>query len=368
MAIHSQLQYTHVDDLFLDPLNPRLGRHDMHRDTPQDELLRLMSSWVLDELAWSYLESGGFWSYEPVMVVREELYGHSSLVVVEGNRRIAALKTLQNSQAGNPPSKKWGRMIDGREISDSLFGQVPYLLADSRNDVRSFLGFRHVTGIKQWKGEEKAEFIASLIDSSEDSFKTVARKIGSKGSTVRQHYVAYKILLQMEDQLDNFNPDLVGNRFSPLYMSLTTSGAQDYLGLSLDEVSERCPKIVEDRERLASFYRWLFVPVEGHRPLVKDTRDISAFGRILESESSRTYLETVKAPSFEIALQMSGDREEEIIQHLRDASHEIRVVLSSIHTLKKSEPVQNAVRQLGEDALQLLSIFPAVRSDLQEED
>ena len=49
-----------------------------------------MRNWVLDELAGSYLENG-FWQHEALLVVKEELCGKERLVVVEGNRRLAAL-------------------------------------------------------------------------------------------------------------------------------------------------------------------------------------------------------------------------------------------------------------------------------------
>lgn len=208
MPIDHEVRYSHVDDLFLDPMNPRLGRHDMGRTTPQDRLLELMEGWVLDELAWSYLESGGFWAHEAVIAVHEELYGREALVVVGGNRRVAALKMLQKTVSGHAVSKKWFRIIEEHAVPGALFEDVPYLLAETRADVDNFLGFRHVTGIKPWKAEEKAEFIARLIDDSDDTFKQVAHKIGSKAPAVRRHYVAYKLLLEMESSSTTSIPSL----------------------------------------------------------------------------------------------------------------------------------------------------------------
>ena len=95
MAVSIVLSFGNVDNLYLDPMNPRLGRHRMYRETTQVELLSIMREWVLDELALSYLESGGFWSHEPLIVVEESLYEEQNLIVVEGNRRLAALKALK---------------------------------------------------------------------------------------------------------------------------------------------------------------------------------------------------------------------------------------------------------------------------------
>ncbi len=82
-----------------------------------------------------------------------------------------------------------------------LFKRVPYLLVDSREDIEAFLGFRHVTGIEEWRPAEKAEYIAKLIDKGND-YKTVMRMIGSKTQSVRQNYISYRLLLQIEEAAD----------------------------------------------------------------------------------------------------------------------------------------------------------------------
>jgi len=85
-----QIQYAEIDALYLDPTNPRLGRLDRGRKTRQSEILDMMRDWSLEELAVSFLESG-FWLQEPLLIVEEELYGTVRPVVVEGNRRLAAI-------------------------------------------------------------------------------------------------------------------------------------------------------------------------------------------------------------------------------------------------------------------------------------
>ena len=89
MAISTKVEYASVvnDELCLDPTNPRLGRSNTGRGVSQERVLDLMKNWTLDELAISFLENGGFWTHEAVLVVEEKLYGETCLVVVEGNRR-----------------------------------------------------------------------------------------------------------------------------------------------------------------------------------------------------------------------------------------------------------------------------------------
>ncbi len=208
MAIGIELKYAALDDLYLDAKNPRLGLHDPEADPPQKEILSLMRNWVLEELAISYLESG-FWTHEALLVVKETLYGQPHLVVVEGNRRLAALKYLHAAYHEEEVPQKWKDLVQNAQVSEKdfkkLFGKIPYILVDSRGDVDEFLGFRHVTGIKQWHPEQKAQYIAKLIDERGMSYRDVMRKIGSQTPTVRQHYISYQLLLQMEDSVESFS-------------------------------------------------------------------------------------------------------------------------------------------------------------------
>ncbi len=61
-----------------------------------------MINWSLDELAVSFIDSG-YWPHEAMIVVREK----GQNVVVEGNRRLAALKVFKLAKDGNPKTKKW---------------------------------------------------------------------------------------------------------------------------------------------------------------------------------------------------------------------------------------------------------------------
>ena len=98
MILSANIRFATIDELYLDPMNPRLGRHNTGWDVTQNRVLQLMESWALDELALSCLESGGIWIHEALLVIDREVYGGPGLVVVEGNRRLAALKYLHKDR------------------------------------------------------------------------------------------------------------------------------------------------------------------------------------------------------------------------------------------------------------------------------
>ncbi|RLC79946.1 MAG: hypothetical protein DRJ03_09225 [Chloroflexi bacterium] len=370
MTISTGLQFAPIDELYLDPMNPRLGRSNIGREITQEKVLESMRTWTLEELALSYLENGGFWTHEALLVVEEEeLDGSPRLVVVEGNRRLAALKYLHAAYEGRPVSKKWETMSESAEPLPTLFTRVPYILVDSRKDVQAFLGFRHVTGIKQWGADEKAGFIAKLIDEQGLTYEQVMRKIGSKTPTVRKHYIAYRLLLQIEDSVESFDPELADGRFAVLYMSVQTEGVRQYLQIDImaDLQTAKRPVPDDHLENLARFARWLFGTKDMH-PLVTDTRQVSGFGKILESEEAVQYLKRTTNPNFEVAFRIAGGDESEIVRYIEEAADNIEMALSRAHLYKGSSELKNAVRRLGADALQLLKVFPEIRQDLVAEE
>lgn len=367
MAIGTELKYAKLDDLCLDPLNPRLGRNNTGRDMPQAQVLELMRDWTLDELIVSFLESGGFWTHEAVLVVEEPLYGAEHLVVVEGNRRVAALKYLRNALNGEEVPRKIAEIAKGAKPAPSLFTKVPYILVDSRKDVEAFLGFRHVTGIKEWKPAEKAQFIAKLIDDNGYDYQQVMRKIGSRTDSVRQNYISYRLLLQIED-LDVVPEEQFEERFSVMYLSLRTQGVQKYLKIDIhaDAKAAKKPVPKDHLLHLENFALWLFGTDE-RLPLFSDSRQVDNFGRILESPKAVEYLEETETPRFEVALRTAGGDEPEIVQLVEKAADNVELSLTRVHLYKKSSKLQRGVRRLGADVLQLLQVFPKIKRELESE-
>lgn len=225
----NEIEYTALSEISLDPRNPRLARALRDRELTQDDVYERMRDWSLEELATSFLESG-FWPHEAVLCVAEEVDGSDRLVVIEGNRRIAALKRLKRTYEGEENSPKWLGLIEGTDRPPDLFSKIPYIRITKRNDVDAFLGFRHVTGIKEWKPPEKAAFIAKLINERSLSYRDVMRRIGSKTPVVERNYIAYCILTQMKE-VEGVDVDRVEDRFSVLFLSLRSTHVQRFLGV-----------------------------------------------------------------------------------------------------------------------------------------
>lgn len=126
MLTDLKIDYADVDDLYLDPLNPRLGRKVASERLSQAAVLDQMRDWTLEELAESFV-TNGFWPQEALIVVKERLGGSERLVVIEGNRRLAALKCLDEARKGSAAKKQWREMVASANIPASLLKKIPYI-------------------------------------------------------------------------------------------------------------------------------------------------------------------------------------------------------------------------------------------------
>lgn len=331
------IDYVPLDAIALDPNNPRLGRAAHSQNLSQDQIYDLMKDWSLEELATSFLESG-FWPHEAVLCVQENI-GDKELVVVEGNRRIAALSRLRNAYRGQETSRKWTEMIAGVPEPSGLFDAVPFIRYANRSEVDSFLGFRHVTGIKEWAPPEKAQFIAKLIDENGLSYRDVMRKIGSKTDTVERNYIAYRILVQMEET-EGLDAKEVENRFSVLFLALRSKNVQNFLGIEnkfgIDPKEVKNPVDNDHLEQLREFSLWLFGDQETS-PIVPDSREVDRFARVLASAEGLDYLRSVRLPSLEKAFIIAGGDQEQVYDLISTAAYNLQEALSSIHLYKEDE-------------------------------
>lgn len=374
MGISTKLRYAALDDLYLDPKNPRLGRHYANVNSSQEEILEVMDAWTLDELAISYVESGGFWTYEALLVVKEVLDDKQRLVVVEGNRRLAALIYLRRAVNGEQVSQEWSSLVKNFNVPDGffkkLFNEIPYILVDTRQEIEAFLGFRHVTGIKQWPSEQKAQYIVRLIDEQKMNYEEVMRKIGSRTSTVKQHYISYRLLLQMENELEDFSIEDAKGRFSVMYLSLRTQGVRKYLHIDMfgdpSDVQRPVPK--EHLDALANFARWLFGSKQHNQdPLFNDSRRVNEFSQILASPEAVEYLKGQKNPDFDYAFQLAGGEEYHLVQLLSKATSNVGSVLKRVDDYTDSENIQEKAEILGIKFQQLVNVLPNVGQRLREQ-
>lgn len=148
-----------VATLLLDSKNPRLGRETGPR-SPRDIAQYLFEHDKVIEVAESIVVRGYFQN-EPLLAVKED----GRLVVVEGNRRLAALKALREpSLLGGSLQKQVQRFSKMIQDPEDL-AKVPVTIAPTRRATDRQIAGRHVgTPVLAWQAENRATFILDKIE------------------------------------------------------------------------------------------------------------------------------------------------------------------------------------------------------------
>lgn len=147
-----------VASLHLDAKNPRLGR-ETHARAPREIIQYLFEHDKAIDIARS-IAIRRYFPNEPLLAIQEK----DSLVVVEGNRRLAALKALREpgllEGAMQRQVERLSRLIE--DPADIV--NVPVTLAPSRRATDRQIAGRHTgTPVLAWQAENRASFILDKL-------------------------------------------------------------------------------------------------------------------------------------------------------------------------------------------------------------
>lgn len=147
-----------VASLHLDPKNPRLGRETSAR-APREIIQHLFEHDKAIEVAKS-IATRGYFPNEPLLAIKEG----DQLIVVEGNRRLAAVKALREPGLVEGTFQRQLERL-ARQIEDlNDIAQIPVTVAPSRRATDRQIAGRHVgTPVLAWQAENRASFILDKL-------------------------------------------------------------------------------------------------------------------------------------------------------------------------------------------------------------
>ena len=240
-----------TSQMLLDPNNFRFQDEDAFVEADperfaeasvQERATKRIRSEGLVELKNSII-SNGFLAVERLVVrIYKRRDGEPDLyLVLEGNRRLAALQWIkQDHEAGlNIPQN----VLDVLE-------SVPVIVIESEDEGGTYLaimGIRHVGGIRQWGGYQRAKLVADLRDLHGFDTTEVADRLGMTKHEVNRRYRALKALQQMQE--DEEYADYASTSMYPLFHeAVSLPIVRSWLDWSDAEM------IFENEDSLRSFY------------------------------------------------------------------------------------------------------------------
>lgn len=287
-----------VNRLSFDPENPRRGPEwGVSGNNEADVIRALYETADLSELLQS-IASSGYVNIEPLVVLAQD----DQVFVLEGNRRLAALRVLTNPALATEAKVPVPPLAEG--VAKSLKEVSVYRVAE-RNDARDFIGFKHINGAHAWDSLAKARYAAKwyrdeLEQGGSVTLADIARRMGDRHDTIKRMVAGVYVLEQAErEKVFDVDDRWPGRQFafSHLYTALTRPGYREYLGLSDDwRTAPPTPDPVpNDRlDHLGRVLTWLYgSKPDGAEPVVKSQNPhVKQLGEVLLIEKSRLILES----------------------------------------------------------------------------
>lgn len=357
---HKMIKDISIDNLRFDPFNPRLPR--IYEQLDDSEIIE----WMLQDASlidlFSSIANNGYFGGEPIVVVKSE---GDNYIVVEGNRRLAAVKLLNNPSLATIKQSTIKDILQEREVKDIPHSLPSYILTD-REEADDYLGFRHVTGVKSWGALEKSKYTFKLFEeyktknkgSNDSIYKKLAKKIGSKKAYVQRMVVGFRLFKMIEDarfyNIPNINEENFD--FSLLTDSATKySNLIDFLNIDLSGADELA---TINKTKLKDITHWLYEKNSENQTRVGESRNIRLLNAVVSNDIALKSFREGK--SLEDASRLTSVIEDNFTELIKVAYDNIRDAIQYIALLK--EVSGSDIEKLKEMNQQIVFIYKALQN------
>jgi hypothetical protein len=343
MAI--QKKQVEVKQLLFDPNNPRLPEL---AGKSQSEIFRfLVENIGIDDVLQS-IAAAGMIEGDPV-IARESDDNQNAqsdldkkYFIIEGNRRLAALKLLNGEKIGDGqeepavPAVSAGAAATIKKITVQLGWAEP--------DIDAYLGYKHVTATREWPPEAKARFVIARIrgNFSPSNLGEFAKRLGTNVPTLRRWLVAFLTLKQAE-RTAGFRPEeAYGKRyFGTFYTLLGSQQVQNFLGLTSDAILEN-PIPAEKIPNLKEFISWSIGTKR--EPPVVNSRKQQKLDAVLASAPALQFFRVKR--ELDAALLYTEYNASEVRLKLLGSAYSIEECLPKLFDVRNDQGVIEAINEL----------------------
>lgn len=262
-----------IENLILDDQNPRLPSF-IRGKTESDIIAYMLRDAATLDLMLA-IGQKGFFRGEPLLVVKDSAHSYR---VIEGNRRLTALKLLKDPGLGPINQRKIARIYEDVSFRGTDVDKIPCQVFDSEEPIHEYLGYRHITGIQSWDLTQKAAFLTRRWNDSypnlkvDDASRELAKAIGSRRDYVKRLLVGFQVFQTIRDNQFFSIEGLSESTFYFNYIadSLNRQNITDFLGIQLDEddpVSTLC------EDALSQWTHWFFEKNSENQTRIKATTE-----------------------------------------------------------------------------------------------
>lgn len=345
-----------LEYLLLDPENPRLPE-SVARDQ-QSMLDYIAETTAIEELMEAIAEND-FFLGEPVIVVPAKYPQEGKFIVVEGNRRLTAVKLLKDPSHCSSPGERMRAISKDAKHKPT---ELPVVERSARSDVLPYLGFRHITGVKQWEPLAKARYIEQLFLLTEAKaqakirYAAVASAIGSRRDHIKRNLDAlavYKIIKDADFyELDKLNDQSI--KFAVLSTAIADERIGYFVGTHRqDDDGDYVPTdpIVDpsslNETNISELTRWLYEKDKKGKTRVGESRKLRELSAVVANPAA---LKAFRAGSpLNIAYQLTSDLTADFIELLYQAEGALTEASGMVATVQYEDDAYQVARRILEN-------------------
>jgi hypothetical protein len=359
--------------LHLDIDNPRLPSNVTR--TAKGVLTWIAKATAIEDLM-NAIGTNDFFAGEPLVV-----YPHpkkvGEYIVIEGNRRLTAVKLLHNpTECEKPSSQMCAISLEANYKPE----KIPVVIQSNRADVLPYLGFRHITGIEEWQPLAKAKYLKQLFDLTDSTkpaterYSLIARTIGSRKDAIKRSLDALAVYAVIEEY-DFFDIQDLGEesiKFSVLSTALANEYIAEFVG-SIEKVPQKQHNLFEalgeesefttlstdpivnsgalKKAAIEDLTRWLFQKKDGKK-IVSDSRQLGMLGKVIATPKA---LATLRGnSSLAYAFRLTTGVNDDFINFLYTAQTALEQASGLVANvdydevaLELSRELNNSIKQIG---------------------
>ena len=333
MAPDGKPQLIGITRLEFDPENPRTVER-LGRDASQAQIEEFLLGGEMKgrDLVSSFM-TNGYIQYEPLIVQRRKR--GEKFVVVEGNRRLAALRAMRGSDDEDEKAAftKYG------------LSELPCLVFEGdERQLLAYLGLRHLSKTKDWTTAAKGAFVERLLRAS--TVADPAERLREAGRLTNTSTSALRLILLTRRLFE---------QAGSLGLALPTAGAESettfwHLGdavrrsntkgyLRLEENPDPVLPPNYDEDRFEKLITWLYGNHKTKQaPLIGSIRDIPDLNSCLGDPRSIRALEN--GDSLKEALEALEAAGATVANHLERAKKSIQRATTGLSDIDQSGLIQ----------------------------
>ena len=351
-----------LNNLFLDPKNPRLP-YSINRS--QKDMLEYLAKYTSIEDLMNAIGENDYFVGEPLITFKDD----GKYYVVEGNRRLTALKLLSNPLECSRPSAKIIEISNNAKFKPQ---NIPVILLNNRIEALPYLGYRHITGVKQWEPLAKARYIKDVFDttdikiSTSERYKEVADTIGSRKDHIKRNLEALAVYNVIEENdffnIENLNESSI--KFAVLSTALADNRISDFVGISQDNSIITNPDSL-DEQKIKEITRWIYEKDSKGNTRLGESRNLRQLAAVLSN--SRALEAFRRNITLQSAYRLTNDIGEDFISYLYEAENAISEAASVVATVEFNEEAYDAIVRISKHTKLIGNTLKHKKSDNEDE-